>query len=220
MAYNLSELRRRVRRKLKDNSYNSGDIDDFINDSIQEIAEATHWSYLEKNVVGSLTVNEYTYEQQDDHDTTEKLILTDPTDASKYWVLTNNYLPHDEFFKRFPTPDSQDSTRPFYWTEYGDQLYFDRPADQAYKLRQFYYRLATDLSSDADVPDFPIKFRETIVLGATYRAEAQRRNFDISAVIENQFRDKLDSLIQKHAIKQLAAPEDLLINDRGHYEDW
>lgn len=218
MAYQLSDLRQRVRGKLKDTSFNQTYVDDALNDAQLEIAGLFPWKHLEKIVSGALTVNEYTFEQQDDHQITTRLVLVHPTIDTSSFDISKNYLNPDDFFDRFPVPDAYASGRPYHWTEYGDQIYFDKPSDLAYLLRQYYNRLPVDMTADADVPDFTRDFREALVLGAWYRCEQQRRNFDYSALIERQFQDKIEDLITKLANRQMAVPE-VVINGVQH-NDW
>lgn len=210
MAYNLLDLRTRVRKKIKDTAYDADSIDGFVYDAICEIAALYPWKEFQKIVTGALTVGEYTFEQQDDHELTTRLIMVHPTNANSYWNMTKWYLPSDTFFERFPSPEDNGSSQPVYWTEHGDQIYFNCPVNLAYELRQFYQRVPTELTADADVPDLPITFREAIVLGASYRCEEERDNYDIAAVLQNRFNDKVGDLIIRHANTTLTGPDTIV----------
>ncbi len=211
MAYNLLDLRTRVRAKINDTSYSSTNIDNFINDAQVEIADLHPWTYFQKVISGDLTVGEYTYELQDDHQTTERLVLIHPTESDRFWNLTENYLNNEEFFERFPAPDSVDNSKPYFWTIYGDQLYFNCPVDLAYTLRQFYIKIPTELSGDSSVPELPQNFREALVLGATYRAEQERGNYDIAAVLQNQFNDRVSDLMMRLANTTSATADTVIL---------
>jgi hypothetical protein len=211
MAYNLLDLRTRVLTKIKDTSYSASTIDGFINDAIVEIADLYPWTYFQKVVSGALTVDEYTYEQQSDHQTTSKLILIHPTNTTSFWDITKYRKTWEEFFDIYPAPENLDSAQPVYWTEYGDQLYFNCPADLAYTLKQFYQRIPTELSADADVPDLPQNFREAIVLGAAYRCEEERGNDDIAAVRQNRFNDRVSDLIMRFSNDTLTGPDTVVM---------
>lgn len=207
MPYNLLDLRTRVRNKINDSSYSASVIDGFLDDAQLEIAEIFPWRYFNKVVGGSLTVDEYTYEQQDDHQSTSRLIIIDPIISSSYWDLTKRYMPSTEFFERFPTPDSVDSGRPTYWTEYGDQIYFNCPVDKAYVIRQFYQKVPAELTGDESAPELKRSFRELLVLGASYRCEEERENYDIAATLQNRFNDQLGDKISFSANETTAAPD-------------
>ncbi len=214
MAYNVLNLTSRVRRKLKDNSYSASDILDFLNDAQVEIATLFAWSYFETVTSDTLTISSHTKTQQSDHQTTNKLLLIHPTESTNYRLMDDYYLPYEEFFERFPVPDAQPSGFPQWWTEYGDKVYFNCPADIAYKFRQYYMRTPTELEDNADVPDLPVEFREALVLGATYRAEQQRDNYDYAAVVEQKFLDKVGDLITRYANRQNVTSEVTILGAR------
>ena len=218
MAYDLQDLRIRVQSKIKDSSYSASVIDGFLNDAQQEIADLYPWTYFQKIVSGALTIGEYTYEQQSDHEITERLILLHPTDPDWYFNITKNYLPHESFFSRYPAPDTQDNSQPYEWTEYGDQLYFNCPVNLAYVLRQYYRKTPTELAADGDVPELPRSFREALVLGAAYRCEEERDNYDIAAVLQRRFEEKMADLILRHANTTLAGPDTIVMP--GKKEDY
>lgn len=219
MAYNLLDIRSRVRAKIRDTAYSATTIDGFINDAIVEIADLYEWAYFQKVAQGALTVGEYTYELEDDHQTTERMILIHPTDTSDYVNMTKRYMPQDKFFSVYPNPESQDDSKPYAWTEYGDQLYFNCPVDEAYTLRRYYRKLPTELTGDADIPELPQNFREAIVLGAAYRCEEERQNFDIAAVLQNRFNDRISDLILRLANTTTTGP-DTIILPPSRTDDW
>jgi hypothetical protein len=214
MAYSLLDLRSRVRTKIKDSSYAAATIDGFINDAILEIADLYPWSYFQKIISGALTVDEHTYDQQTDHQSTSMLILLDPTSPTSYLNITGYRKPWQRFFETFPAPDTHDSSQPLYWTEYGNQIYFNCPADKAYLLRQLYQKLPTELTADADVPELPWNFREVIVLGAAYRCEQERDNYDIAAILQNSFNDRVSDLMMRFANDTMAGPDTVIMPGR------
>jgi hypothetical protein len=217
MAYNLLDLRTRVRTKIKDSSYSAATIDGYINDAQVEIADLYPWKYFQKIVAGDLTVGEYTYVQQDDHQITTRLILIHPTSTTSYWDMTKYYRPHESFFNIFPAPDAQDNSQPAYWTEYGNQIYFNSPVNLAYTMRQYYQKIPTELSSDSSIPELPISFREALVLGAAYRCEEERDNYDIAATLQNRFNDRVADLMNRFANETMTAPDTIV--QPGYSED-
>jgi hypothetical protein len=219
VSYNLLDLRSRVRSKIKDSSYSAATIDGFIDDAIVEIADLYPWVYFQKVVSGALTVGEHTYEQQDDHQITSKLILIHPTQTTSFWDITKYRKSWEEFFDTWPAPENFDNSQPLYWTEYGNQIYFHCPSDLAYTLRQFYQKTPTELSADADVPELPQNFREAIVLGASYRCEEERDNYDIAAVLQNRFNDRVSDLMMRFPNDTMAGPDTVIMPSRRQ-EDW
>lgn len=211
MAYNLLDLRTRVRTKIKDTSYSASTIDGFINDAIIEIADLYPWSYFQEINSDTLTVDSETYTLPTDHQTTTKIILLHPTTQTSHWDITEYRMPWEEFFDVYPAPDTLDSSQPVYWTEYDGNIYFNCPSNLAYILRQFYQRVPADLSQDTDVPELPLNFREAIVLGATYRCEEERDNYDIAAVIQNHFNDRTSDLIMRLANSTMTGPDTVVM---------
>jgi hypothetical protein len=220
MAYNLLDLRSRTRAKIKDSSYSATTIDGFINDAICEIADLYPWVYLQKLFSDALTVGVHTHDQQSDHQTTSKLILVHPTQTTSYWDITKYRKPWEQFFEAYPAPDQLDNSQPLYWTEYANQIYFDCPANLAYILRQFYQKVPTELTSDSDVPELPQNFREAIVLGASYRCEEERDNYDIAAVLQNRFNDRVSDLITRFANDTMAGPDTVVMPVAWNRDEW
>lgn len=214
MAYNLLDLRTRVRAKIKDTAYPSATIDGFVDDAIAEIADLYTFKQLQKIVSGSLTIGEHTFEQQADHQLTRRMLLIDVAADTEH-DITNARLDSDTFFARYPAPDRNDSALPSAWTEYGDQIYFNCPVDKAYELRQFYQKIPDEMTSEASVPELPRNFREVIVLGAAYRCEEERQNYDIAAVLQNRFNDRLGDLVMRFANDTATGPDTVIFPGRG-----
>lgn len=217
MAYNLLDLRARVRTKIKDQSYPAATIDGFIDDAICEIADLYPFKQFQKTIEGNIAQGEYTFEQQDDHQSTIRLVLIDSSNRTRYWDITKWRMNSDEFFDIYPVPDVNGPATPSYWTEYGDQIYFNCVLDRGYILRQSYQKIPTEMNGDSSVPELPRNFREHIVLGASYRCEQERQNYDIAAVLEQKFQDRVSDLITRFANDSLAGP-DTVIRPRRSYD--
>lgn len=220
MSYDLIDLRSRVRTKINDSSYTGSTIDGFINEAITELAGLHPWIYFQKLVSGALTIGDYTYDQQSDHQTTTAMILLHPTTPLAHWDITRHYLPWEKFFHRFPAPDTYNNAQPFYWSEYGNQIYFNCPVDMAYTLRQFYQKTPTELVNDTDVPELSVDFREAIVLGATYRCEEERENYDIAMMLENRFDSRASQLIARFANSTMTGPDTVVSPSSRPMDIW
>lgn len=214
MGYNLLDIRTRVRSKIKDTSYPADTIDGFINDAIVEIADVYPWSYFQKTVSTPLTVGDNTYPQPVDRQITTRLVLVHPVNVTSNWDITKYRMTSDNFFDVYPAPENLDNSQPNYWTEYGNKIYFNCPADLAYILKQFYQKLPTELVADDDVPELSRNFREQIVLGASYRVEEERDNYDIAGVLQNRFNDRISDLITRFANDTLAGPDTVIMPGR------
>jgi|SRR3569833_584054 len=200
MAYTLSDLQSSVQDDLKDSSFSTDRISRYLNAGQADIFNTHLFKFCEKRISGSLTIGEYTYGQQLDHQSTIGGVLYDPSNTGSRFILDeNSYLPHRDFFDQYPAPEIQTNAMPRAWTEFGDQLYFNCPVDKAYTLKQRYYRSATRLSAPDDVPDVPESLRELLELYALAKAEKYRGNHDIAATYKQDYEDMRESMLIRYA---------------------
>lgn len=206
MAYNLLDLRTRVRAKIKDSAYPQDTIDGFIYDAIVEIAELYPFKYFEKRRDYVSSVGATTYSHLPDHETTNTLIIVDP-DTLKASNITRYYIPSEEFFDVYANYSTNQQGMPESWTEYGGVIYFNRPLNKAYTIRELYQKIPDELTDVNAVPEVPISFRELIVLGAAYRCEEERGNDDIAAIRQNRFNDRMGDMILRQSNDTLTGPD-------------
>ena len=200
MAYNLLDLTTNVQDDLGDTSFSTTRIRRYLNHG-QRIIFGTHdFKFCEESKSDSLTTADTTLTLPTDHENTWKLVLFDPTDATKFYVFNeDSYLNPRDFFDKYPKASAQDNNLPSAWTEYGGLLYFNLPIDKDYNYTLWYYRIATPMSADSDVPDVPETFRELLELWADYRGEKYRGNHDIAATYKQEFEDELENMGIKFA---------------------
>jgi hypothetical protein len=200
VAYTLLDLQTSIQDDLKDASFSTARITRYLNYAQRAIFNTHLFKFCEKAVSGALTVGVSTFEQQDDHQATIGGVIISPTVSTDYVILDeDNYLAHRDFFARFPNHASLTNGRPSSWTEFGDQVYFDRPVDLTYTFLQRYYRIPTALSSSGDVPDLPEVFRELLELYAVYRAEKYRGNHDVAATFKQEYEDGLEAMAMRYS---------------------
>ena len=207
MAYQLSDLQSEIQRRLNDTSFSAAEITDYLNDSQREIVSRHTWPFMEKAVDGALTVNETTFDNLDDHDVTLDSYLIHPTQTDQTYYLT--YYGHDEFYNRFPDPETASSTTPHAWTNFAGKIIFNCPPDLAYTFRQRYYKTPTTLSSSTDVPSVPERYKEVLVRGALARAEERRDNFDFAAIHRNEFENLVEDMAIRLIPRQFGTPSQL-----------
>jgi len=56
-------------------------------------------------------------------------------------------------------------------------------------------------------------------LGASYRCEEERDNYDIAAVLQNRFNDKISDLMTRLANTTSAGPDTIILAPTG-LDDW
>lgn len=200
MAYDLLDLQTAVKDDLKDPSFSASRITRYLNAGQRAIFNTHFFRFCEKIVSGSLTVGEYTYNQQTDHQQTIGGVLVDPDDSNVRVELDKyNFLTSIDFFDQYPDPATLDNNRPGCWTEFGNQIYFSCPVDKAYVFTQRYYRAPTELNDTNTTPDVPETFRELLETYALYRAEKYRGNHDVAATYKQDFEDGLEAMNIRYA---------------------
>lgn len=198
MAYNLLDLTTNVQDDLHDSSFSSTRIRRYLNHG-QRVVFGTHdFKFCEKKANDSLTTADTTLTLPADHENTIKLVLFDPADDQQWYQFDeDNYLNPRDFFEIYPKASAYDNNVPHQWTEYGGVLYFDVPVNKDYDYTIWYYRTATPMSADSDVPDVPETFRELLEMWACYRGEKYRGNHDIAATYKQEFEDELENMAIK-----------------------
>lgn len=206
MPYTFGYITDGVLDDLNDPSFNRTRVDRYVNHGLNAIFNTHMFKFCEKAVVSTLTIGEYAYNQQDDHQATIGGSVTDETTGTTFQLSADNYLGHREFFERYGDPASREAGLPECWTEFGNELLFDKPVDKAYTFKQRYYRTPTELTLSADVPDLPPSFRELLEFYALYRAEKYRGNHDVAATYKQDFEDGLESMVLRYAEVQQVGP--------------
>jgi hypothetical protein len=156
---------------LKDASFSTSRLTRYLNKAQNLIFNTHYFRVTEKAFTGTLVDTNHTVAQQTDHQATIGGTLIDPDDTSRRVVLNErNYLPHRQFFETFPDPATETAGMPSHWTEFGQDVYFNCPADKDYTFNQRYYKTATVLSAAGDIPSVPEAFRDLLELFALHRA--------------------------------------------------
>lgn len=207
MSYNLLDLQSAVLDDLQDPSFSVTRLTRYLNYGQLAIFNTHLFQFTEKAVTGALTVGKYIYDQQSDHQSTIGGVLIDPAQTTFRIVINkDNYLPHREFFERYPDPTIYANAQPSMWTEFAGQIYFDRTVDKAYSFTQRYHKIPTSLSAGTDVPSVPEPFRELLEHYARSKAEDYRGNHDVAAVFMQKFEDGLENMVLRYNPSQVAGP--------------
>lgn len=85
----------------------------------------------------------------------------------------------------------------------------------AYAVKVTHYSEPDEITSEADIPMLPKRFREMLILGMAYRALQEKDNYDQAGVLQN----KRDEILQKFVVKVaqpfMAGPKIMRINRRA-----
>lgn len=212
MAYNLLDLRTRIRAKINDTAYPSSKIDGFIDDSQNEIAGLFPFPQLRTKTKVTCAPGDVSIALPDNHMLTSKLQYVDQQGAVRD---ISDYVTAPEYFdSEYSDATNNQPGAPDVWSEYGGMIHLTRPTNYAYEFYVVYQRIPTELTTETSVPDFPRNFREAIELGAVYRIEEERGNDDIAAVRQNRFNDRTSDLIMQYVNTTSVAP-DFVIRPRS-----
>lgn len=212
MAYQVSDCVSAVQDDI-DPSFSSTRIIRYLDRGQKIIFNRQTFKFCEKLYTGSLSVGSPTFTQQSDHVSTIGGVVYDASNPGQKFVLTaDTYLPHRDFFDQTPDPTLNTSGLPGCWTEFGSQIFFDRPVDKAYTFKQRYIRRPNRLSATSDVPDLPEDFSELLELYAKYRAEKFRGNHDIAATYLQDFDDDLEDMALRYGDPVQLGPTEVSSN--------
>lgn len=157
--------------------------------------------FTEDSLVETLSTGSTNYSYDCEHQEIIQIVFSH-ADLSSPSILT--YLPSAEFFERFPDPETGTAGLPTYYTDFGDQLYFDVPLDKGYSIGMRYITASHRLEDDEDcTPDLPQSFSDIYIKGALAGIEQSRENFDIAAVYKREIEDLTEDLVNRYSLRKM-----------------
>jgi len=196
----LASLRNRVIvDKLDDEEYDTEVVDNFINDTINDIFSEYELPFMEKIYSGVVPTGVTMFSMPTDVSVIQSQIITGPdgsqTNIEKY------FIPFREFNKRYQTPGDNAAGPITWWTSYNGKMILARPTDQDYTMDIFYIKSPTPLLGENDVPDIPDQFEELIVLGAYKRVLSREGDNDIAAIVENEYNRRALQMVNRYGYR-------------------
>lgn len=204
MPYIGTDLTASVQDDLKDPSFSATRILRYLNHAQSLIANTHMFKFWEKSVSGTLTIGSYAYDQQPDHQATIGGSVSFGN-SQIFKLNSDTYLPSREFFELHIDPSLNAIGLPSAWTEYGNEIVFDRTPDKSYTIKQRYYRQPTIITGST-VPDVPESFRELLELYAVSKAEKYRGNHDVAATYKQDFEDGLENMNLRYSLATQTGP--------------
>lgn len=202
MAYNLQDLRDKVRRRLDDESYEASVLDQFINDTQRQTLNTYSFPFMEKTFSGVLAEGASTFNLPADTQTVISFRITAPDDAAGFL----EYLPFREFDKRFPDPSAQAGAKPQYWTFVNGTFKVHPKTDEPYELDLRYLVKPIELVEGTDVPQIPEEFQEILVLGAHQRALERDDAYNEAQVVEQKYDQLVEDMVKRLVTRQIGSP--------------
>jgi len=197
MDYNLAGLRQRVRiDKLDDEEFDSGVIDNFINDTQRDIFNEYELPFQEKIFQGTIPGGSTMFQSPTDLAQLQSQTMVDVPGFSNYKMKWR------DFFQTYPDNVNSTPGAPSSWTLYANNFIFDKPTDKDYVFTMFYIRKAKLLEGDTDVPEVPEDFAELLVLGAYIRVLKRNEDFDQAAFVQTDYDRLLDLLVARYGFRE------------------
>jgi hypothetical protein len=215
MAYNLTGIVTKVQGRVRDPRYSSTEIRDYINDAQNDVFNeypTLRFMKTSQPYTVAIGVSDITNGAGLPTNCGEVIDLVDTTNGGEQ-VIT--YMDQTELDRLYP--DNQDTSlypngRPLYWFWDEDVIkVFPAPA-AAYVFKLKFYKIATILVADADVPDLPASFEELLVSGGSYRVLQVKDQYDQAGIHQNKYDEILQKLVMRYALPQIGRPTTMRIN--------
>jgi hypothetical protein len=198
MAYDLSSIRQQVRNRLSDQNFDTGMIDQFINDEQREIFNYFDLPFNRTTIEHTVTQGNNTIALPSGHQKTKGLRIISPQNYD--YDLSRRFIPWARFKSYFrQDPDYYSDGVLDWWTIYNDNIEFANNADRTYVLEQDYLVSPIVLTEDNDEPELPEEFQEILVLGALVRCLEVNDDNDIA-----QYQLGKKNLLVQGMLKRLA----------------
>jgi hypothetical protein len=206
MAYDLIGLRNRVLDdKLDDTSYSPSVVDNFINDTIRDIAMTYELPAFEEKEDAAIASGSNTFVLPTGYQMAQAFVILS-ADGNVKKDIGDNYVPFREFIRSYPMAETNEEGAPTFWTSHGGIIYLDRPVDQNYTATLWYLRTPTTLVDTTDVPEIDETFSEIIILGAYYRVLQRNEDYDLAAANEQAYNSKLDKMMVRTTKREGTTP--------------
>lgn len=216
MSYILGDLVSRVQNRVKDTSFSTAEIKNFINDTQRDVFNEYRLPFMQATQDYTLTAGTSDITSGDGlpANFVQALDLTLDANGNQHYVTFKDIRELDK-----TNPNPGDSTAyannlPQYAYKYGSTInLFPAPAG-AYTALLRYYKKPTDLSEDADIPEIPSEFEELLVVGASYRVFQVKDNYDKAGILENKYMELLSKLASRYSQTQVGHATQMRINRR------
>jgi hypothetical protein len=190
----LGQLILRVKGRLKDPEFSDEEIKGFINDAQFEVLGESPYEFLEK--IDTFSVQDHgELDLPRDYQITRRLLTT-----KDHMGHTIDYIGPREFF-------DGDKTKTYKYTIYGNKLFYRLPRDEGkcceHKIMHMYLAAPKEMTEDKDKPIIPNEYSEILVIGALFRAEQTRDNYDFDAIQERRYEQLVENMKMRFGTRQL-----------------
>ena len=215
MDYTLENLIDILRKRLQDEEFDGDTLTMFLNQSLNEILGEDKYPFMQR-------IDEYIADANGEIDLpigyggTFYLYAKKP----KHQREELQFMPPEEFFNRT-------KTHSMVYTTFANTLFYrlrvgkdgeDCPCDD-YKITHLYLENPFPLKRPNDRTPIPPQYIEALILGALYRAEQLRDNFDYAQIYQNQQDQILTNMKLRYGPGNLTAQNTAKLPYFGGYAD-
>ena len=200
MEYNLKGIRDQViLDKLDDESFDPATVDRFINTVQRRIFNTFELPFMEAVFSGVLPAEQRIFVFPPDVQSVKGVVITAPT--GEQTNITEKQLRYKDFLTKYPTPANNTPGPINEWMSFAGKIYTSAPTDVAYQMDTFYTKKPKLLVADTDTPEIPEEFQELLVLGAYELVLKRNEDYDLAAVIRDEYREQLDLLVDRYGLR-------------------
>ena len=212
MNYTLGNLKDILRRRLQDQEFDDTTLTMFINEAQSEILGEDKYPFMQR-------IDEYIADDKGE-------ISLPPGYAGTFYIFAKKpkqprrdlrYVAPKDFFEKEKTPT-------MVYTTYANTLFYriykaDDTEFDGFKITHLYLEDPLPLVNDTDISPIPPQYIEALVLGALYRAEQYRDNFDYAQIYQNQQDQILTNMKLRFGPGNLSAGNRAELPFFGGYDD-
>lgn len=212
MDYTLEALKNILRKRLQDEEFDGDTLTMFLNQSLNEILGEDKYPFMQR-------IDEYVA------DASGEINLPIGYGGTFYLYAKRPHQEREEL--TFISPEEFfDKTKSHFmvYTTYANTLFYRLRKDnecpyEDYEITHLYLENPRPLVNDGDITPIPPQYIEALILGALYRAEQLRDNFDYAQIYQNQQDQILTNMKLRYGPGNLTAQNTAKLPYFGGYAD-
>ena len=208
MDYTLENLIMILRSRLQDEEYDEDSLKTFLNQAQDEILGEEKYPFMER-------VDTYFADEKGE------ISLPLGYAATTHIFARKDEQPRHELL--FIAPDDffeNTEAKSMVYTKYGNIIFYrinGNTDNDGYEITHLYLANPRPMVEDDDKPAIPAEFMEALLLGALYRAEQRRDNFDYAQIYQNQMEQLLVNMKLRYGPGNLSASNRAKLPFGGNY---
>lgn len=196
MEYTLEKLKDILRKRLQDEEFDGEMLTIFLNDSLNEILGEDKYPFMQR-------IDRYTADSHGE-------INLPPAYAGTFYIYAKqDKEPRQELKYIEPELYFENTKRhTFVYTTFANTLFYrlrKDTEDEGFNITHLYLENPRPLVKETDISPIPPQFIEALLLGALYRAEQIRDNFDFAQIYQNQQDQLLTNMKMRYSNGNLTA---------------